>query len=125
MPVDFYIKSVDEPLYDPNILLESDDLALIIAQIKMILLTKKDSVIGENRFGVDEESYLFEFSEGFSTTKIQDDILSQLKLYCTLLQNRDYDVEVLKVPDGVDQYRDAIHVLITIDKSVRFVIAYQ
>lgn len=125
MLIDFYIKSVDENGYDENIILENEDIALIIAQIKMILLTKNDSIIGENRFGIDEESYLFEFSEGFSTTKIKDDILTQLKLYCTLLENRDYEVEVLKVPDGVDQFRDAIHVLITIDKSIRFVIAYQ
>lgn len=125
MPIDFYIQSVDEPNYNEDLILEDDDLALVIAQIKMILLTKQDSVLGENRFGIDEESYLFEFSDNFSITKIKDDILSQLKLYCTLLRNRNYEVEVLRVPDGVDQYRDAIHVLITIDKSVRFVIAYQ
>ena len=125
MPIDFYIRSIDEPNYNEETLFETEDLALIIAQIKMVLLTKNDSVLGENRFGIDEESYLFDFSDSFSTTKIYDDIVSQIKLYCTLLQNRDWNVEVLKVNDGIDQYRDAIHVVISIDKSIRFVIAYQ
>jgi|688.fasta_scaffold502088_1 hypothetical protein len=125
MPIDFYIKSIDEPNYSEETLLETEDLALIIAQIKMVLLTKNDSVLGENRFGIDEETYLFDFSDSFSTTKIHDDIVSQLKLYCTLLQNRDWNVEVLKVNDGIDQFRDSIHVVISIDKSIRFVIAYQ
>ena len=125
MPIDFYIKSIDEPNYSEEALLETEDLALIIAQIKMVLLTKNDSVLGENRFGIDEETYLFDFSDSFSTTKIHDDIVSQLKLYCTLLQNRDWNVEVLKVNDGIDQFRDSIHVVISIDKSIRFVIAYQ
>ena len=91
----------------------------------MVLLTKNDSILGENRFGIDEESYLFDFSDGFSTTKVYDDIVSQIKLHCTLLQNREWNVEVLKVNDGIGQYRDAIHVVISIDKSIRFVIAYQ
>jgi hypothetical protein len=125
MPIDFYIRSIDEPNYSEETLLETEDLALIIAQIKMVLLTKNDSVLGENRFGIDEETYLFDFSDSFSTTKIHDDIVSQLKLYCTLLQNRDWNVEVLKVNDGIDQFRDSIHVVISIDKSIRFVIAYQ
>ena len=125
MPIDFYIRSIDEPNDSEETLLETEDLALIIAQIKMVLLTKNDSVLGENRFGIDEETYLFDFSDSFSTTKIHDDIVSQLKLYCTLLQNRDWNVEVLKVNDGIDQFRDSIHVVISIDKSIRFVIAYQ
>jgi hypothetical protein len=66
MPIDFYIRSIDEPNYSEETLLETEDLALIIAQIKMVLLTKNDSVLGENRFGIDEETYLFDFSDSFS-----------------------------------------------------------
>jgi len=65
MPIDFYIRSIDEPNYNEETIFESEDLALIIAQIKMVLLTKNDSVLGENRFGIDEESYLFDFSDSF------------------------------------------------------------
>ena len=43
----------------------------------------------------------------------------------TLLKNRNWEVEAYIVPDGTDQYRDAIHVLLTIDANVRFVIAYE
>jgi hypothetical protein len=66
MITDLYIKHPDDPIYDPDQIIEEDELAMLISQIKMILLTKKHSVLGSSEFGIDEESYLFKFSLSFS-----------------------------------------------------------
>jgi hypothetical protein len=125
MITDIYIQHQGEPRYDENLMVENEEMLILLAQLKMTLMTSKESVLGAASFGVDENRMLFDFSESFNKVSLENEIRYQLKEYCTLLKNRNWEVEAYIVPDGTDQYRDAIHVLLTIDSNVRFVIAYE
>ena len=125
MPIDFYIRSIDEPNFNEETLYETEDLALIIAQIKMTLMTPNRSVLGEAAYGIDEDNYLFEFSEDFDIVNVEEQVRSQLEQYCTLLKNRDWEAKAYLVTNDNDQYRDAVHVVLSVDKNTRFVIAYE
>lgn len=124
MFVDIYTEKPEDPRYDPNKILEDDELALLIAQIKMILLTKKRSILGSPDFGIDAESYLFEFSGSVSLNTIEAEAQRAISRSCSLLGNRSYSVKaILRSLEG-DSNRQAIHLLITIDSTIRFVMAY-
>jgi hypothetical protein len=125
MITDLYIKHPGDPGYDENNIIEEDELSMLLAQIKMVLLTRKESVLGSHTFGVDEESYLFEFEENVDTSAIQNDIFFQLKKHCTLLVNRNWTVDVKMVPSEMDPYKQSIHAIIGIDNNINFIIAYE
>jgi hypothetical protein len=91
----------------------------------MTLLTPTRSVLGEATYGVDEDSFLFEFSESVDLAGLETGVRYQLKKYCSLLKNRNWEVNGYLVPDGIDQHRDAIHLLLNVDDKARFVIAYK
>jgi hypothetical protein len=125
MITDIYIQHEGEPRYDETNMVETEEMLILLAQIKMTLMTSKESVLGEENYGVDENRMLFDFSENFNKVSLENEIRFQLKEYCTLLKNRDWEVEAYIVPDGTDQFRDSIHILLTVDSNVRFVIAYE
>lgn len=125
MITDIYIQHIGDPAYNADSLIEQEELAILLTQIKMTLMTPKRSVLGAAMYGIDEESFLFKFSESFNKVALEDEIRYQLKEKCTLLKNRNWEVEAFLVPDGIDQFRDAIHVMLTVDSNVRFVIAYE
>lgn len=124
MITDIYLKHIDEPGYEELSFIEKEEFEILLAQIRMTLLTPKGSVLGSIPFGVDEESGLFTFSDSFDIIGLESAIRQQLKTYCTLLKNRDWSISVKLLNDEIDQFRDSIHVLITVDKKVAFVIAY-
>ena len=125
MITDIYIKHENDPGYNEESIVEQEEIQLLLAQIKMTLLTPRNSVLGEYGYGVDEDKFLFTFSDSFDTVGIENTIRTQLKKHCTLLKNRDWTAKAYIKPDGVDQHRDAVHILLTIDEKVRFVIAYE
>ncbi|CAB4175505.1 hypothetical protein UFOVP1247_190 [uncultured Caudovirales phage] len=59
---DFYTRTTDDSKYLSDRVEVSDDLESAIQQVKMTLFTKKGEVLGEPDFGVDIDSYLFEYS---------------------------------------------------------------
>jgi len=125
MITDLYIKKPEDPNYDPDQIIEEDELAMLIAQIKMILLTKKQSVLGDSTFGIDEESYLFTFGESVDVAAIQEDITRQLTERCTLLVNRTWNVETKLLPSELDPYKFTLFASININNNINFVIAYE
>lgn len=125
MITDIYIKKSTEPGYNEDSLVEQEELQLLLAQIKMTLLTPNRSVLGEATYGVDEDSYLFDFSEDFDVVNIEEQIRFQLEKHCTLLKNRDWEAKAYLVPNDNDQYRDAVHIVLSVDRDTRFVIAYE
>lgn len=125
MITDIYIQHNGEPDYDAEASVEYQEMRILLAQIKMTLMTPKESVLGSAKYGIDENRLLFEFSENFNKVALENEIRQQLKEYCTLLKNRDWEVEAYIIPDGVDQFRDAVHIMLTVDKNARFVIAYE
>ena len=56
------MRSEGDPKFVADQIEVYDDLEAIISHIKMTLLTKKGEVLGQPTFGIDVESYLFEFS---------------------------------------------------------------
>jgi hypothetical protein len=124
MITDIYIKHENDPGYNAESIVEQEEIQILLAQIKMTLMTPKNSVLGENQYGVDEDKFLFTFSNSFDTIGIENTIRTQLQDHCTLLKNRNWTAKAYIMPDGIDQNRDAIHIMLTIDESVRFVIAY-
>jgi hypothetical protein len=124
MHTDFYIEKPEDPRYDPDKLLEDDELALLISQIKMILLTKKKTVLGSSEFGIDADSYLFDFSANINLSNVEAEIRSAISNYCTLLGNRRYSVNVVRSIADQDMHKEAIHVLITLDDKIKLVMAY-
>ena len=124
MITDIYIKRETDPGYNPESIVEEEELQLLLAQIKMTLMTPRNSVLGASMYGVDEDKFLFTFSDSFDTIGIENTIRTQLMDNCTLLKNRNWSAKAYIMPDGLDQHRDAIHIMLTIDENVRFVIAY-
>ena len=124
MITDIYLKRPDDPEYDEMSFIEQEEFSMLLAQLKMTLMTPTRSVLGEAEFGVDSEGLLFNFSDSVDLVGLENTIRFQLKQYCTLLKSRDYSVSAYLMPDGLDQFRDVIHVMLTVDKKARFVIAY-
>jgi len=121
---DIYLKHINDPGYNQDSIMESQEFEVLLSQIKMTLLTPNRSVLGFSEYGVDEESILFNFSDSVDLESLEASLRFQLKKYCTLLRNRDWDVSAVIVPDSIDQHRDTIHAVLTVDKTVTFVIAY-
>ena len=59
---DFYTRTMEDPKYLGDRVEISDELESAIQQVKMTLFTKKGEVLGEPDFGIDLDSYLFEYS---------------------------------------------------------------
>jgi len=125
MITDIYIKHENEPGYTEESIVEQEEIQLLLSQIKMTLMTPNRSVLGEAAYGIDEDNYLFEFSEDFDIVNVEEQVRSQLEQYCTLLKNRDWEAKAYLVTNDNDQYRDAVHVVLSVDKNTRFVIAYE
>jgi hypothetical protein len=125
MITDIYIKHENEPGYTEESIVEQEEMQLLLSQIKMTLMTPNRSVLGAADYGIDEDNYLFEFSEDFDIVNVEEQVRSQLEQYCTLLKNRDWEAKAYLVTNDNDQYRDAVHVVLSVDKNTRFVIAYE
>jgi len=125
MITDIYIKHENEPGYTEESIVEQEEMHLLLSQIKMTLMTPNRSVLGAADYGIDEDNYLFEFSEDFDIVNVEEQVRSQLEQYCTLLKNRDWEAKAYLVTNDNDQYRDAVHVVLSVDKNTRFVIAYE
>jgi hypothetical protein len=125
MITDIYLKRENDPGYEELSFIEREELQVLLAQIKMTLLTPTKTVLGGSDYGVDEESFLFDFSDSVDLAGLEIGVRYQLKQYCSLLKNRNFEVKAYLVPDGIDQFKDSIHLLLTIDGKARFVIAYK
>ena len=125
MITDIYLKHENDPGYEELSFIEREELQVLLAQIKMTLLTPTKTVLGGSDYGVDEESFLFDFSDSVDLAGLEIGVRSQLKQYCSLIKNRNFDVKAYLVPDGIDQFKDSIHLLLTVDGKARFVIAYK
>lgn len=124
MITDIYLKRPADPGYDADSFIEQEEFSMLLAQIKMTLMTPTNSVLGGSQYGVDSEGNLFNFSDSVNLAGLETNVRSQLQTYCTLLKNRNYTVSAYLMPDGLDQFREVIHVMITVDQKARFVIAY-
>jgi phage baseplate assembly protein W len=94
---DFYIRSSNDPAFQPNQLEVYDDLESMLQQIRMTLFTQKGEVLGEPDFGVNVEQYLFEFSiDPFSLTR---EAAAQINNYVGETRKRPISIKPAKYAD--------------------------
>ena len=116
---DFYIRYLEHPRYNQNIVDEDDPLENIIMQMEMILFTEKGEVLGDDDFGVGMEKYLW--STRFSADVIKGEIIRQFTKYIPELNSNSYKINVY-ITQG--DYRDIGVVDIIIDgQTLRAVFA--
>ena len=58
---DFYMRTETDPLFREDQIEEYDEIEACVNQIRMTLLTRRGEDLGEPDFGLEIESYLFEF----------------------------------------------------------------
>ena len=59
---ELYMRDPSDPLYRPDVLEVSNELEILLGQIRMVLFTKPGEVISQLSFGIDLESYIFSFN---------------------------------------------------------------
>lgn len=79
MPVDLYFKQEEYPYFEPNEIEVVEDLEIFLQQLEMLITTPKGSVLGEPDFGIDLESYLWNF--GIGSSPVKQEILGQVFKY--------------------------------------------
>ena len=82
MARDIYMRDPEDPNYKPGILEVSDEIQMLISQIKMILFTNKGEVMGAPEFGVNLEEQLFTLSKNEYAIKgvLQDQVMAFCEL---------------------------------------------
>ena len=112
MAVDIYFKVEEYPYYDPNQIEVDESLENFLQQLEMIITTPKGSVLGDPNFGIDLDSYLWNFNVGSSP--IKQEILTQINEYVDydVIDSIPYDIEVSFLKGDV---WDTVIVDVTID----------
>src|SRR3989304_1417726 len=64
-----YMRNSDDPNFKDNLLEVSDEIEILISQIKMILLTDQGDILGAPDFGMSLESLLFTFDANAFTVE--------------------------------------------------------
>ena len=59
MPQEIYLRNPDDPQYKDEIMEISNELEMLVGQIRVLFSTKPGQVLGAPDFGVDLEEYLF------------------------------------------------------------------
>ena len=96
MARDIYMKSPADPGYKSGIMEISDEVQMLVDQIRMILETPKGSVLGAPEFGVSLEEQLFTFDVNEYSLKsiLRDQVLK----FCPLAEKYQvtFDVKFAK-----------------------------
>lgn len=110
--MEFYIKSLGDPNFDPTKLQSESQLAQLITQLETLLFTEKGMVMGNYNFGCNLSEMVYEFN--YNDWQIKEEIEYQIELHCPLatLFNTAVIVEYAK---GVE--RDGIFINIIIDSQ--------
>mgnify|MGYP000985070742 FL=1 len=109
--MELYIKTNGDPNYDPIKLQSDSRIATLLAQLDVILFTRKGEVLGEPGLGCNLEDLVYGLS--YNDIQIKNEIEEQLGRYVPLarIMNVTVDVEF----DTSSNDRDAIFININID----------
>jgi hypothetical protein len=122
MPVrDFYMRQQGDPKFRPDQVEVYNEVEALINQIKMTLFTNRGEVLGEPRFGIQVEKYLFEFDiDPFGLSAIAE---SQVNEYVTLSRSYSIKIDPAKIPDRKSN-RDVLVLNINIGEDRQFAVLY-
>jgi len=110
--MEFYITSITDPNFDPTKLQSVSEVAQLMAQIEVVLFTRKGEVMGTPEIGCNLEDLIFELN--YNSSQLQNEINTQLLQFVPLAQKYAVttSVDFLSGPD-----RDAIFIDIVIDNQ--------
>lgn len=111
---DFYTRTNEDPKYLGDRLEISDELESAIQQVKMTLFTRRGEVLGEPDFGIDLDSYLFEYS--IDPGRLSKDATGQINKYVAEARKRQITVSPSLYPDDKAN-RDIFVLLINIPET--------
>jgi len=104
--MELYIRTLDDPNFDPKKLQSQTEIAQLLTQIETILFTSRGDVLGDPSFGANLEDLLYEFNLNEET--IQASIERQLAHYCPLAQK--YNTQVV-----AKFWKEGLTVIATVD----------
>lgn len=110
--MDFYVKTLGDPNYDPTKVHTESELAQLIGQIETTLFTNRGDVLGEPNFGCNLEDLVY--SLNYNEQQVQDVVKQQLKIYVPLATK--YDVKTT-VAFYRGEVRDIAQIDIEIDSK--------
>ena len=89
---ELYMRDPTDPLYNSEILEQSDEIECLIGQIKMIMFTRQGDVLGNYTFGysLEDSLYLFNLDENELKSKLVDSI----HYYCPDSQKYKVDLSI-------------------------------
>ena len=80
--MDFYVKTLGDPNYDPTKVHSESEIAQLIVQIETVLFTNRGEVLGEPDFGCNLNDLVY--SLNYNEQEIQDVVNEQFKRYVPL-----------------------------------------
>jgi len=110
--MELYIKTPEDPNFDPLQVDIEDEVQQLITQIETILFTSKQEVLGAPTFGVNLEDLIYSFH--FNEYEIKRNIDEQLRDFCPLADKYETRVEVEFIRG---EERDAANVSIIINNK--------
>ena len=111
---DFYTRTPDDPKYLGDRVEIADEVESAIQQVKMTLFTKKGEVLGEPDFGLDLDSYLFEYDA--DPFQLSSDAMFQINKYVSESKKRKITVDPSLYPDDKSN-RDILVLLVDIAEA--------
>ena len=115
---DFYIRSRKHPNYDPEQIIESELINVIIQKLEMIIYSNKGDLYGDVGFGSDLEYYLWETT--IPQVEIRKKMDTQIYRYIPELYVMGYTLNI-EIYDG--EIRDVMYLKFRINEyNLNFII---
>ena len=93
---DIYLRDQSDPNFKQGVLEVTDEIEILIGQLKMILFTNRGEVLGAPDFGVNLEEQLFTFN--LNEYSLKSDLRDQVLKFCPLADKYrvDFDIKFAK-----------------------------
>lgn len=115
---DFYLRSPDDPNYRDGIFESNDPTENAIQQVRMVLLTRKGEVLGED-IGFNAEKYLFEY-EFSDLNEMEREANDQIAEFVLLSKPFVIRAEAFTMDDIADPYKVGLGLGIKVDGKSAF-----
>ena len=89
---DFVIRYPGHPKYQPDRIIEDDEVEVIVQKLEMILFTNKGEVLGDINIGVNLEYYLWQTR--VTTGNLKSKVEEQINTYIPELNSLGYTFDV-------------------------------
>jgi|TARA_B110000977_G_C10968053_1_gene451232 hypothetical protein len=107
--MEFYIKTLGDPNFDPLKLENSTEISGMLAQIETVLFTRKGDVLGDPDFGANLNDYVYSLS--YNDYLLKNVVIEQIYQYVPLAQKYQLSVEV-DFTQEVDRHLVFINIVI-------------